>query len=100
MVPKDFDGAMCTSGFYVIRPKNREEGLLLWYTLRSDYCRKQIYYLSQTASQPELKRDSWMNYFKIPILKGKERKKALIDAEKFQKHLSELLRADMVRLQS
>ena len=67
LVPPEFDNAICTSGFLVIIPDNEEQGLLLWYSLRSELCRKQIYYLAQTASQPELKLDAWNSYFEIPI---------------------------------
>jgi hypothetical protein len=49
MVPEEFNGALCTSGFYVIKPRNSEEGHLLWYALRSETCRKQI---SISNSQP------------------------------------------------
>ena len=89
-VPDDYDGLLCTSGFLVIRPKNKEEGLLLWYSLRSEFCRKQIYYLSQTASQPELKIESWNKYFQIPIPIGKEREIAIQKAKDFFDHLSML----------
>lgn len=76
-VPKEYNNAICTSGFLVIRPRNEQEGLLLWYCLRSEVCRKQIYYLAQTASQPELKIDSWNKYFKIPFPIGKQRTVAI-----------------------
>jgi type I restriction enzyme M protein len=97
MIPKEFDGAICTSGFYVIRPKNIDEGHLLWYTLRSEVCRKQIYYLAQTASQPELKKDGWDNYFKVPFPVGKNRSQAIKESAAFQSHLSALLNADNYR---
>lgn len=90
LVPKEFDGAICTSGFLVIKPQNEDEGLLLWYGLRSEICRKQIYYLAQTASQPELKIEAWEKFFKIPVPTGEERKKALSKAKRFMKHLSQL----------
>lgn len=98
LVPKEFDGAICTSGFYVIRPKSEEEGHLLWYALRSEYCRKQIYYLAQTASQPELKYEAWKNYFQIPVPIGKMREIAIKESRVFQGHLTALLEADSVRL--
>ena len=94
IVPKEFDGALCTSGFYVIRPRTKEDGLLLWWSLRSEHARKQIYYLAQTASQPELKKAAWKKLFMVPIPIGNSRKTALQEAEKFQKHLSALLNAD------
>ena len=97
LVPKEFNDTICTSGFFVIRPKNTEEACLLWYALRSEACRKQIYYLAQTASQPELKRDAWEKYFLIPLPKGEQRTKAIKDAKDFQSHLSSLLSADDYR---
>ncbi|MCL1811336.1 MAG: restriction endonuclease subunit S, partial [Methanomassiliicoccaceae archaeon] len=89
-VPNDFDNAICTSGFIVIVPKDEETGLLLWYALRSEICRKQIYYLAQTASQPELKIEAWNKYFKIPIPIGEEKNSAIEKASKFFEHIDEL----------
>lgn len=89
-VPNEFDNLICTTGFLVIRPKNEEEGLLLWYCLRSEICRKQIYYLAQTASQPELKLDSWKKYFKIPFPVAESRKKALASTRKSFNHIRKL----------
>lgn len=98
IVPKEFDGALCTSGFYVVRPKTPEEGLLLWYSLRGELARKQIYYLAQTASQPELKDDEWKETFRVPIPVGHMAKKAIKKAKEFQLHLSALLDADNIKL--
>ncbi|MFA5423328.1 MAG: N-6 DNA methylase [Phycisphaerae bacterium] len=98
IVPKEFDGALCTSGFYVIEPNNSTEGLLLWYSLRSEPVRKQIYYLAKTASQPELKMGEWREKFIIPIPIGNAAKKAIQSAKAFQSHLSALLNADNVKL--
>ena len=97
LVPPEFDNAVCTSGFLVIVPENAEEGLLLWYTLRSEICRKQIYYMAQTASQPELKLDAWNNYFMIPMPKDGERDKALKRAKEFYDHLAKLTDIDKYR---
>lgn len=91
IVPEEFDGATCTSGFIVIRPRNEEEGLLLWYTLRSEYCRKQIYYLSQTASQPELKKNVWDEEFLIPLPSNS--RESLEKARIFQNSIRALLNA-------
>lgn len=76
-IPKELeDGAICTSGFLVIVPSSKEEGHLLWYSLRSEFCRKQVFYLAQTASQPELK--SWLeNEFVVPLPVGSARMEAL-----------------------
>lgn len=93
-VPEEFDGAICTSGFFVIVPKDDEESNLLWYSLRSEYCRKQVYYLAQTASQPELKLDVWNDTFVAPVPKGKHREKAMLEASDFFKHIDALTKAD------
>lgn len=89
-VPKEFDGMICTSGFLVIRPKSEEEGLLLWYCLRSDICKKQIYYLAQTASQPELKIESWNKYFCIPFPVNTGRIEAVEKARNAIEYISKL----------
>lgn len=98
-VPEDFDGAICTTGFLVITPRNQEEGRLLWYALRSEAARKQIFYLAQTASQPELKQGAWNDLFMVPFPVGEARTSALAEANEFQQNLRTLLHADSFRLQ-
>ena len=90
LVPDEFNNAICTSGFLVITPKTKEDGLLLWYVLRGDSCKKQIYYLAQTASQPELKLDAWNNYFQIPFPTGTARADALKKAKEFYGYIAKL----------
>ena len=96
LVPKEYDGAICTSGFLVLRPESLEQGMLLWYVLRSEYCRAQIYYLAQTASQPELKPEVWENGFMIPMPIGDLRCEALSKAKSFIGHVSALNDANHV----
>ena len=90
LVPEEFNNMICTSGFLVIRPKTTEEGILLWYCLRSEICRKQIYYLSQTASQPELKIESWNKYFRIPFPVGEDKKNAIKKANPAFEYIEKL----------
>ena len=97
LVPQEFDNAICTSGFLVIEPKNEEERHLLWHGLRSEACRKQIYYLAQTASQPELKREGWEKYFKIPFPTNQAKEDSIKQSQEFQAHLAALLDADKYR---
>ena len=97
LVPPEFNDAICTSGFLVINPSSFENGLLLWYVLRSEFCRKQIYYLAQTASQPELKIESWKNHFLVPMPKGKDKDLALKKATEFYGYLSKLSNIDEYR---
>lgn len=97
LIPKEFDNTICTSGFLVIVPRNEEEGLLLWYALRSEICKKQIYYLAQTASQPELKLDAWERYFQIALPVGKEKEDAIKKAGEFYGYLEKLTNIDEYR---
>jgi hypothetical protein len=97
MVPPAFDGAICTSGFIVIVPASEEEGHLLWYSLRSEQCRKQGYYMAQTASQPELKNGAWKHHFRIPFPTGEARQAAIEQSSGFQSHLEAMINADQFR---
>ena len=98
LVPEQYDGAVCTSGFLALRPKSREQGKLLWYVLRSEYARTQNYYLSQTASQPELKRLVWRNEFMVPMPQDELRTQALKEVNKFMTHISALNQANKIKL--
>ncbi len=97
LVPEEFNGAICTSGFLVIKPRSKEEGHLLWHSLRSEYSRKQIYYLAQTAGQPEIKIEAWKKYFKIPFPVGEAREKAIQESANFQTYLEAIIHADKFR---
>ena len=90
LVPEEYDQAICTSGFLVLVPNNNDDALLLWYSLRSEVCRKQIYYLAQTASQPELKIEAWDKYFRVPVPLGNDKKQAINKAKEFYNHLRKL----------
>lgn len=93
-VPEEFDEAICTLGFLVIEPNDKETSYFLWYALRSEYCSDQIYYLAQTASQPELKMESWNKKFITPMPIGTTREKSIKDAKKFFERVDALLEAD------
>ena len=98
LVPEDHDGTICTSGFRVIRPQSPEQGKILWYSLRSEYARKQIYYLSQTASQPELKPEFWEKEFMVPLPLGREHERALVAVNDFMSHIAALTGGKSVKL--
>ncbi|MHA1280002.1 MAG: N-6 DNA methylase [Candidatus Helarchaeota archaeon] len=82
LVPDWFDGGLVTTGFIGIRPNNEEEALILWNVLESEFFRKQIYYLSITASQPEVRENIFKKEMIIPWPKTDEdRKKIIIGAK-------------------
>ncbi len=98
LVPAEYDKAICPSGFLVIRPDSIEQGKLLWCALRSEYARAQNYYLSETASQPELKPDIWESEFMVPMPLGDLRTQALKEVNKFMHHISALSEANKIKL--
>lgn len=98
LIPDEYDGIICTSGFLVIRPESAEQGMLLWYALRSEHARSQNYYLAQTASQPELKLNVWKNEFIVPMPQEELRIKALETVNEFMQHISALGKAREIRL--
>ena len=98
LVPDEYNGAICTSGFFVLRPDSSKQGKLLWYALRSEYARAQNYYLSETASQPELKSGVWENEFMIPMPQGDLCSNAIDEVNKFMTHISALSDAGKVKL--
>ena len=65
-VPEWLNGGMATSGFISIRPDNEEDSLILWSVFRSEIWRTQVYYLSVTASQPEVRDVIFLDEMLIP----------------------------------
>lgn len=79
IIPSEFDDQLVTTGFIGIRPKNHDEKYLLWGILESEFFRKQIYYLSITASQPEVRETIFKNEIIIPIPRDEKAKQNIID---------------------
>ncbi|MBF0555430.1 MAG: N-6 DNA methylase [Nitrospirae bacterium] len=79
IIPDEFNGQVVTTGFIGIRPRDREDALLLWSVLVSEVIRKQIYYLAITAVQPEIREEIFRNEFLIPIPKDEEKRKQLVE---------------------
>ena len=97
IIPKWFDGGLVTTGFIGIRPKNEEEALILWNIMGSEFFRKQIYYLSITASQPEVRESIFRDEMILPWPNNEDDKEAVInnikEVEKARKKLNDSLKA-------
>ena len=78
LVPAEFDGHFATTGFLAVRPQSEEEGLLLWAAMTSEQWRKQVYYLSITAVQPEVRDTTFKNEMLVPIPTMKEEARQLL----------------------
>lgn len=62
------------------RPKDEEEALILWNIMESEFFRKQIYYLSITASQPEIREIIFKEEVILPWPKREEDKKNIVNS--------------------
>lgn len=67
IVPEWFDGNIVSDGFMVIRPESEERRLLLWSFFISQLFTTQQYYLCLTASQPELREETFEKEVLIPL---------------------------------
>lgn len=66
VVPDWLDGHLATTGFLSIRPETEEDALILWSVFRSEIWRKQVYYLSITSTQPEIRDSIFQEEMVIP----------------------------------
>ena len=66
VIPEWLNSGLATSGFIGVRPDSEEDALILWSVFRSEIWRTQIYYLSVTASQPEVRDGIFQNKMLIP----------------------------------
>ncbi len=88
IVPKSFDKQLASTGFIVIRPKDKTERNLLWAVARSELMKKQMYYLSATAVQPEVSEKIFKEKIIFPIPKDDEvNGKIEDDVEKTQDYI-------------
>ena len=79
-VPEWLDGGMATSGFISVRPDSEEDALILWSVFRSEGWRTQVYYLSATASQPEIRDDTFRDEMLIPWPATDERQSRIVES--------------------
>ena len=82
IMDSSFDRQLVSTGFIVIRPKNKEETCLYWSILKSKIIEKQMYYLSATAVQPEVSEDIFKSEILIPIPKNENKKRQIINTVK------------------
>lgn len=67
IVPKEYDGQLCSTGFIQIRPTNYDNAVLLWSILKSQVVQEQLFYLQSGSLQPEITPKTFMKRVLIPI---------------------------------
>ena len=78
LIPRWYAGNLVTTGFSGIRPKNKDEALVLWGIFESELFRKQVYYLAITASQREIRDEIFRNEILIPFPKDEKLRSKII----------------------
>ena len=92
IVNKSFDNQLASTGFIVLRPENKQKRNLLWAVSRSEILKKQMYYLSATAVQPEVSETIFKENMLIPIPKDKEIISKINDnVDKIQDNLNKIV---------
>lgn len=87
IVPKEFSGHLCSTGFIQIRPNDYNEAVLLWLVLKSKAVQEQLFYLQSGSLQPEITPVNFRKKVLIPIPKNNDKKKLIDKAKESIKEL-------------
>ena len=80
IAPAWMDGGLATSGFISVRPRDEDEALILWSVFRSEIWKRQVYYLSVTATQPEVREDTFLEEMLIPWPANEDQKHRILES--------------------
>lgn len=78
IIPKEYDGQLCSNGFIVIRPKDYDEAVLFYTILKSDFLQKQFFYLQSGINQQAITDRNFNSFVYIPVPKEKSDKEKMI----------------------
>lgn len=70
IVPKEFEGQICSTGFIVIETKSFDEALLYFGILKSNIVQKQLYHFQSGSVQPSISSKAFERNVCIPVPKG------------------------------
>jgi len=79
IVPKEFDGQLCSTGFIVIRPKDYDEAVLLYAILKSNIVQKQFFHLQSGINQQAITDDNFKEFVILPMPKEDRIKTEMIN---------------------
>lgn len=77
IIPKEFDGCLCSNGFIVIRPKDYDEAVLIFTILKSDIVQKQFFHLQSGINQQSITDRNFKNFVYIPFPSNDSDKKRM-----------------------
>lgn len=68
IVPKEFEGHLCSTGFIILRAEEYDKACLFTAILKSEIVQKQLFYLQSGSVQPEISAKNFKKIL-IPLLK-------------------------------
>ncbi|PIR44107.1 hypothetical protein COV23_01630 [Candidatus Wolfebacteria bacterium CG10_big_fil_rev_8_21_14_0_10_31_9] len=77
IVPKEFDGQLCSTGFIVIRPKDFDDACLTTAILKSPLVQRQLFLMQSGSIQPEISPNDFKKII-IPSPKSKTEREEII----------------------
>jgi type I restriction enzyme S subunit len=86
IVPKEFNGQICSTGYIVIRPKDYDEACLITSILKSPIVQRQLFLLQSGSIQPEITPSDFKKII-IPIPESNKEKERII--KNFKQELKE-----------
>ena len=84
IVPREFEGQLCSTGFIVIRPKDFDDACLITAILKSPLVQRQLFLMQSGSIQPDISPNDFKKAI-IPIPKSDTERKKIIDS--FKKEL-------------
>jgi len=81
IVPKEFDGQICSTGFQIIETTSLEEAIVYFGIFKSSIMQKQMYYIHSGSAQPNVSSRDFKENLLVPIPKGKWRDKFFTQAK-------------------
>lgn len=73
IVPEEFDGQICTTGFFVIEASSLEEAVMYFGIFKSNIMLKQMYLVHSGSAQPNVSTSEFQNKILIPVPQGEWR---------------------------
>ncbi len=96
IVPEEFEGQICSTGFIVIRPKDFDDACLITAILKSPLVQRQLFLMQSGSIQPDISPNDFKKAI-IPIPKSNTQKKNIIDNFKEELKQSEDYRQNYIK---
>ncbi|HMK93883.1 MAG TPA: hypothetical protein VK536_00635 [Candidatus Limnocylindrales bacterium] len=90
IVPKEFEGQICSTGFLVISTESLDEALFYYAVFKSNIVQKQFYHFQSGCVQPSISYEMFIKKMKIPVPKGSWKETFQVQAKQSRNELLQL----------